>query len=601
MDRVVAKADHKSNRFSPQSAPRYFDLPVQDPPYLFYLSKSIMVSDVCISCLDDGEVVVFRCKGYSCKYQLCSPCIKIAFEDVSGAASTFCAMCKTPSALDMIASVCGPAAIKVVEEKLRGPMEFKLREENLKRDASRDRAEKTSDHARRLFNELTEKINLKCPRCKAVFSDYEGCNALTCSVPSCRAGFCAICLQDCGNDAHQHIYTVHGDAFDKAAFKKNQAARAQVLINELKETLSYESFELRQLVLNHVEKAKLTLDGTSSGESNAEVKAARFLNKSKSELLSAAKNDRLALFSDREDYDRRGHFGRDKLSPRNTVPRDYRLVLTRAEGDIFRFAIYHNIIVGEDHWTLVDDIDAHFKQFPKIESLLNVAQALRSAVIAFSGETTLYQTSQNKNHERSLANNEVCIHLNVINTDGSVLDLAARPLPGARELEIIGLNQNKRMILLERHVEKASSSSLMFSPLQHLIGAGDPIAVLTDIEMYVPESLVDLNEQQQRVAHPLRLKTAMEIAGPPGTGKTKTIVELVRSLLQCTSYDIILLSERNGAINAVADKFKIASLDINGENISITDLSVWSSVMAYGAGESMGDCTKLFTMEAKLR
>jgi len=141
----------------------------------------------------------------------------------------------------------------------------------------------------------------------------------------------------------------------------------------------------------------------------------------------------------------------------------------------------------------------------------------------------------------------------------------------------------------------------MFSPLQHLIGAGDPIAVLTDIEMDVPESLVDLNEQQQRVAHPLRLKTAMEIAGPPGTGKTKTIVELVRSLLQCTSYDIILLSERNGAINAVADKFKIASLDINGENISITDLSVWSSVMAYGAGESMGDCTKLFTMEAKLR
>jgi hypothetical protein len=141
----------------------------------------------------------------------------------------------------------------------------------------------------------------------------------------------------------------------------------------------------------------------------------------------------------------------------------------------------------------------------------------------------------------------------------------------------------------------------MFSPLQHLIGAGDPIAVLTDIEMDVPESLVDLNEQQQRVAHPLRLKTAMEIAGPPGTGKTKTIVELVRSLLQCTSYDIILLSERNGAINAVADKFKIASLDINGEDISITDLSVWSSVMTYGAGENMGDCTKLFTMEAKLR
>mmetsp|Transcript_3022 Transcript_3022/g.8731 ORF Transcript_3022/g.8731 Transcript_3022/m.8731 type:complete len:1063 (+) Transcript_3022:1610-4798(+) len=558
-------------------------------------------SEVCISCMDADEVVVFRCKGHTCTFQLCAGCVKLSFEDASGATSTFCVMCQTPSALDMIASVCGPAAIKAVEKKLRGPLEFKLREENLKRGASRDRASKVSDQARRLFNELTEKINLKCPRCKTVFNDYDGCNALSCGVPTCRAGFCAVCLKDCGSDAHKHIHDVHGSnsIFDKEAFKRNEALRVQALVDELKGTLSGESFELRQLVLNHIEKAKLTDDG--SGAPNDEAKVARFLDKTKSDLMNATKKDRLALLSDPEDYNRRNGFDRNRISPRNSIPREYRLVLTHVEDDIYRYAIHHDLIEGEECWALIDDIEAHFKKYPKVESLLNVAQVLRCSVIAFSGQRSLYQTSRSINQsQRALANDEVCIQLNEIGTDGSVLDTGIRLFGGQHALDIIGLNQNKRMILLEKHIQEASNSSLMFMPLRHMIGAGNPAAALTEIEMGVPDSLIDLNGQQKRVAHPLNLKTAMEVAGPPGTGKTKTIVELVRSLLQCTSYDILLLSERNGAINAVAEKFKIASLKVKNNDISITDLPVWSSVMTYGAGDTMGDCTKLFTLEQKL-
>lgn len=85
------------------------------------------------------------------------------------------------------------------------------------------------------------------------------------------------------------------------------------------------------------------------------------------------------------------------------------------------------------------------------------------------------------------------------------------------------------------------------------------------------------------------------------TGKTKTIIELVRALLQCTDYDILLLSERNGAINAVAEKFKSECLKINGERAEITDLHVWTSVMTYGAGDTMGESTRLFTLEEKLK
>ena len=50
-------------------------------------------------------------------------------------------------------------------------------------------------------------LNLSCPRCGAVFLDFSGSMALTCSAAGCGCGFCAWCLQDCGNekDAHHHV------------------------------------------------------------------------------------------------------------------------------------------------------------------------------------------------------------------------------------------------------------------------------------------------------------------------------------------------------------------------------------------------------------
>jgi hypothetical protein len=58
------------------------------------------------------------------------------------------------------------------------------------------------------INELRERIvqdilNLRCPRCGQVFVDYTNCDALTCH--HCNCGFCALCLQDCGFDAHNHV------------------------------------------------------------------------------------------------------------------------------------------------------------------------------------------------------------------------------------------------------------------------------------------------------------------------------------------------------------------------------------------------------------
>jgi hypothetical protein len=93
----------------------------------------------CVSCMDEDEDVVYTCKGKggACSYALCARCIRIAFDDKSGANSSFCAMCKTPSALDMIDAVLGKGAIIAVEEKLRRKVEFQCEERILRTNASK--------------------------------------------------------------------------------------------------------------------------------------------------------------------------------------------------------------------------------------------------------------------------------------------------------------------------------------------------------------------------------------------------------------------------------------------------------------------------------
>jgi len=379
--------------------------------------------------------------------------------------------------------------------------------------------------------------------------------------------------------------------YDKNAFHTSTKIRTQEQIGILMNSLAHESFELRQLVMNHIEKAKLMDEST-----NVSTRTTTFLEKTKAYLFLAVGSDRLAILSDSIDY-RRERLTREHISPRCIVPNQYRLSLNHIEKDVYRIRLEMNILPGENHWIQINDIEAHFNENPKIESLVNVSQALRCAVIAFDGETTLYQSSRSAG--RKVANDEVCIRLQAIDHHGHIMDDDGVHRNHSVHMNIIGLNQNMRMLELERYVKETPASELMFEPLQHLIGLNTPKPLIFDMEMEAPTSYLDLNEDQKKVAHPLFLRTAMEIAGPPGTGKTKTIVELVRGILQCTRYDVLVLSERNGAINAVAEKFKNESININAKKI--IDLDVWQSVMTYGAGDTMGDCTKLFTLEEKLK
>ena len=94
-------------------------------------------------------------------------------------------------------------------------------------------------------------LNLRCPRCSAVFADFANCFALTCG--KCRAGFCAWCLADCGKDAHRHVANcaenrapgrnVYGNV---QLFKEAHAERRRRLVDEY--VVSRVRDDLRELV-----------------------------------------------------------------------------------------------------------------------------------------------------------------------------------------------------------------------------------------------------------------------------------------------------------------------------------------------------------------
>lgn len=96
------------------------------------------------------------------------------------------------------------SAAQIREESLNRELERKfeqkLEAEIKRRDALTKENRWLEDARRHVIDRI---LTLACPRCGQAFLDFEGCFALTCS--RCQCGFCAYCLADCGNDAHDHV------------------------------------------------------------------------------------------------------------------------------------------------------------------------------------------------------------------------------------------------------------------------------------------------------------------------------------------------------------------------------------------------------------
>ena len=131
-------------------------------------------------------------------------------------------------------------------------------------EVARLKEEMTMDEVTRHFHKITQTIlNLSCPRCKAAFNDFTGCFALTCGSDDnrdfgCGAKFCGWCMEDCGDNAHNHVskcrfklsdQNYHGS---KEQFEKAQRIRKMGLLRAY--LASIDNGEMKKRVMGMVEK-----------------------------------------------------------------------------------------------------------------------------------------------------------------------------------------------------------------------------------------------------------------------------------------------------------------------------------------------------------
>ena len=155
--------------------------------------------------------------------------------------------CKAPNLDDEVVMYHAASAWTVYAESKNKLMEHqlskKIREEERRRlEEEQARLAKLNAEEKELLKHhthITENLlTLACPRCKAAFVDFEGCFALQCS--QCPCGFCAMCLKDCGTDAHGHVANcqegqagLHNGVFgDKRQFEDIQKRRKGRLVRE---------------------------------------------------------------------------------------------------------------------------------------------------------------------------------------------------------------------------------------------------------------------------------------------------------------------------------------------------------------------------------
>jgi hypothetical protein len=231
----------------------------------------------------------------------------------------------------------------------------------------------------------------------------------------------------------------------------------------------------------------------------------------------------------------------------------------------------------------------------------NIQQGLRCAAVALEGEKTLYQTECIK----VLGPESLLLRFSSVDTKGGIMQPAVDLPPQRRR--ILALNPNQRITKLQEYIQKNVTSTNLPLPLMHLVGVGKAAPVLTKlVKPHVLEEsvlLTSLNTEQLKAAHPLHLKTAGEVAGPPGTGKTQTISALVQSLLNATNKNIVVLSERNGAIDAIADKFLGSCFEkqSDGKLFKLVDLNMWMNILTFGSSDAIGTSTKEFLVPQKMK
>ena len=161
---------------------------------------------------DASQADARRSRHFTCKMcvsHFLSTRIESISDDCKAVTCPIGSSCNRTTPLGVALSCASPdagnALIRNVESLMQKEMQSEL--DRLKREHESKLSRMSEDqrivHHRR--KEIEELVLLRCPRCQQAFADFDGCLALTCANGRCRAGFCGLCLKDCGADAHNHV------------------------------------------------------------------------------------------------------------------------------------------------------------------------------------------------------------------------------------------------------------------------------------------------------------------------------------------------------------------------------------------------------------
>jgi len=196
---------------------------------------------LCIICLDDSYNQLSEC---SSGHKTCNKCLQTFMEiqSTTPEAVTKCTYDKCKKPLKMNFEI----QSKMLEQCMKQISDLTVRIQKVGKDTNDINNKQYSLTVNALIQDLHKHIRtkyandlvLKCPKCAVAFIDFDGCLALTCE--NCKAGFCALCLENCG-DAHNHLQLVHGvvhDDFEKSNFKKANYKRTTDELIKIYEMIS---------------------------------------------------------------------------------------------------------------------------------------------------------------------------------------------------------------------------------------------------------------------------------------------------------------------------------------------------------------------------
>ena len=168
-----------------------------------------------------------------------------------------------PWSLDDFALLLDQATFAALASALNGVAQRLLHAEEARAKAEADREERL--RAAQQAAVLAQKVEryraalvldvlaLRCPGCKALWADYDGCDAVQCAV--CRCHFCALCLETYKRgargdaDTHAHLVARHGGYWNREQFGPAQAERFTRLLADALRSLP-EPPDVRRAVLD---------------------------------------------------------------------------------------------------------------------------------------------------------------------------------------------------------------------------------------------------------------------------------------------------------------------------------------------------------------